>query len=263
VIGLKAPPGTWDFVVTVPASGESSYSTVVSTLCDSTIAGGDCYSTFFVRAHTPEPLIVFDSPPDSGYSLDNLEPGAPQSLVIDTELLASWSPNEVDEDFDHFTVYCVSDISTPIGQAGVVATTTDTAIVLPDTTQGKYIFVTAKDFAGNESGESERVLNSPVTGIGEPPPPRRTALYQNVPNPFNPTTTIRFDLAKKSDVTLRIYDVAGRLVRTLVDGSLPRDRHAVLWDGLNDAGSQVASGVYFYRLVAGDFTEVKKMTILK
>jgi hypothetical protein len=259
-LGAFAPPGEWEFVSIIPASAQLNYTATVSTLCDSSDTG-ICYSRFFVRAHTAVPALVFDSPADSGYSVDNLAPGAPM-LVINLST-AGWDAS-TDEDFDYFTVYCAPDPGTPIDQAVVVTTTTDTTVVLPDSTQNKYVFVTAKDFNGNESEESNRELNPLVTGVDDGGNvPVRTTLHQNVPNPFNPTTTIRFELATAADVTLRIYDVSGRLVRTLVDESMPQARHDVTWNGLNDAGAQVASGVYFYRLTAGDFMQVRKMTILK
>jgi hypothetical protein len=88
-------------------------------------------------------------------------------------------------------------------------------------------------------------------------------LYQNVPNPFNPTTTIRFDLAAEAHVELRIYDVAGRLVRTLANQPMGRNLNAIVWDGLDLAGLPVPSGVYFYRLKAGDFTDTRKMVVLR
>jgi hypothetical protein len=106
----------------------------------------------------------------------------------------------------------------------------------------------AKAF-GAESGDAER--------------PATTLLETNAPNPFNPTTTISFALAEPGRVTLRVYDAAGALVRTLVDESLPADRHSVVWDGRNAQGSPVASGVYVYRLTAGAFTETKKMLMMK
>jgi hypothetical protein len=89
------------------------------------------------------------------------------------------------------------------------------------------------------------------------------SLDQNVPNPFNPTTTIKYAIASDADVDLTIYDVAGRKVRTLVSERQRADVHRVVWDGVNDAGERVASGMYFYRLVAGKFTQTKKMLLLK
>jgi len=86
-------------------------------------------------------------------------------------------------------------------------------------------------------------------------------LSQNYPSPFNPMTTIEFDIREKGQVRLRIYNVAGQLVRTLVDGELETGGYAEDWNGLNDAGSKVASGVYFYRLESGEFESVKKVVL--
>jgi hypothetical protein len=91
------------------------------------------------------------------------------------------------------------------------------------------------------------------------------ALRQNYPNPFNPSTTICFTLPERAWVTLAIYDVEGRLVKTLVDemvgeGYQYQER---IWDGKDASGSQVGSGVYFYRLTAGDRTLTKKMVMIR
>ena len=89
------------------------------------------------------------------------------------------------------------------------------------------------------------------------------ALHQNHPNPFNPHTMIRFDLPAPRDVTLAIFDARGRLVRTLVNGPETAGVHTVIWDGCDDAGHQVSSGLYLCRIKAGEFGEVSKMTFLK
>jgi len=104
--------------------------------------------------------------------------------------------------------------------------------------------------------------HSPVTAAR--PTTARNELAQNVPNPFNPSTTIRFSLRQRSKVTLSVYDVRGRRVRTLVRGVRTAGvEHVVAWDGRDDAGAAVSSGVYFYRLVAGSFTQTRKMLLLK
>ena len=107
-----------------------------------------------------------------------------------------------------------------------------------------------------------------VTGIDdedEPVLPKRFALYQNVPNPFNPTTVIHYSVAAGGHdvVTLRIYDVSGRLVRTLVNGHQTPGEKRVVWDGTNGRGQGVATGVYFYRLTAPGFVKTRKMVLLK
>lgn len=93
--------------------------------------------------------------------------------------------------------------------------------------------------------------------------PTTFALHANVPNPFNPETTIRFDLPQASRVALEVYDMLGQKVRTLVDQPLSAGAHQVRWDGRNTAGSSVASGVYFYRIQAQEQTLMQRMLLLK
>ena len=94
------------------------------------------------------------------------------------------------------------------------------------------------------------------------------SLEQNFPNPFNPETWIPYQLKEPAEVVIRIYDAKGGLVRTLDLGQraagfyLGRTR-AAYWDGHNDAGEKVASGIYFYQIKAGDFSAARKMIIVK
>ena len=92
---------------------------------------------------------------------------------------------------------------------------------------------------------------------------REFALYPNYPNPFNPETRIRFQLAENSNVRLMIYDVLGRKVRTLVSERMDAGHHVLNWNGLNDAGADVASGMYVYRIKAGDFIAHRKMLLVR
>jgi hypothetical protein len=91
----------------------------------------------------------------------------------------------------------------------------------------------------------------------------RFALNQNYPNPFNLSTEIAFQVPVESKVNLKIYNTRGRLVRSLVDGILNKGLYNIRWDGKDEAGNEVASGIYFYKLAAGEFTSVKKMVLLK
>ena len=97
--------------------------------------------------------------------------------------------------------------------------------------------------------------------------PRAFALSQNAPNPFNPSTTISFDIrgdgAAAAQVSLKVYNVRGKLVKTLVDELKPAGRYSIQWDGRSNNGAQVASGVYFYRLKTRDFQQTRKMVLLK
>jgi len=88
-------------------------------------------------------------------------------------------------------------------------------------------------------------------------------LLQNAPNPFNPVTEIAFSVPREMDVELAIYDVTGRRVATLVDDTLPSGVHRAIWNGRGETGEQAASGVYFYRLMAGGEMVSRKMVLLK
>jgi hypothetical protein len=93
--------------------------------------------------------------------------------------------------------------------------------------------------------------------------PDQYSLHQNYPNPFNPETQISYDLPNDSWVKLSIYNIRGQKVKTLVDGFEAAGHKVVIWDGTNEEGEQVASGVYFYRLDAGEFTATKKIVLLR
>jgi choice-of-anchor B domain-containing protein len=97
----------------------------------------------------------------------------------------------------------------------------------------------------------------------EPPVDAEFELEQNFPNPFNPSTRIPFELTHGGRVTLEVYDVAGRRVRAVLDRALPAGLHEAEWDGRDDGGRGVASGVYFYRMRAGSRTETRRMVLLK
>ena len=93
--------------------------------------------------------------------------------------------------------------------------------------------------------------------------PTEFQLHQNYPNPFNPTTTIRFDLPTDAMVNLAIYDISGRKIRTLVSEHVNAGYNQVVWNGLDRNGHPVSTGMYIYKLQAGDMIDVKKMTFLK
>ncbi|HOH78977.1 MAG TPA: FlgD immunoglobulin-like domain containing protein, partial [Candidatus Cloacimonadota bacterium] len=94
-------------------------------------------------------------------------------------------------------------------------------------------------------------------------PPLRDQLLQNYPNPFNPSTSISFSLSKASHASLRIYNLKGQLVRTLLDGQLSQGSHTLVWDGRDSSGTSVASGVYLYRLETPGSSFGKRMLLMK
>jgi hypothetical protein len=94
-------------------------------------------------------------------------------------------------------------------------------------------------------------------------PPAVFFLAEAHPNPFNPQTTIRFSIAGESPVRLEVYGLDGRRIAVLVDETLPAGSHEAVWQGRDDTGRRVASGVYFSRLLAGSQSQVRKMTLMK
>jgi hypothetical protein len=108
---------------------------------------------------------------------------------------------------------------------------------------------------GGLVGVEEEVLPGTVPG--------RFMLSQNYPNPFNPQTHIVYELPQAGQVTLTVYNVMGQAVCLLVDGMQGAGEHVVTWYGMDDAGRAVASGIYFYQLVADEYVQTRKMLLLK
>ncbi len=267
---LQAPPmenateldGDWHYLLSVPACGDADYAVVVPTLADSTIESGAYSSTFLVRALTAEPAVNFESPPDSGWSVDNLAPNVPQGLTVDyagSGNTLAWLESDA-EDFRYFKIYrgftpdFVVDTQNPLHMTTVPSWTD------PAGDFGAYYKISAVDFAGNESPVAG---TEGVTDAGGAPPVN-FALMQNAPNPFNPRTTIVFTLPRAAEVTLRIFDLNGREVARLLDGAaLDRGRHETSWDGRDSSGRRVAAGSYIYRLDAGGDVQTRRMMLVK
>jgi flagellar hook assembly protein FlgD len=113
------------------------------------------------------------------------------------------------------------------------------------------------------SNREEVVVDAEVAITDEVSLPTEFNLSQNYPNPFNAQTEIAFSLANSGEVTLEIYDIAGRLVKTLINDRLAKGRHVIIWDGANSWNDEVSTGIYFFKLSAGekstadnDFTEI-------
>jgi hypothetical protein len=259
------PPGSWHFIMTVPALAEDDYATVVPTLADSTISEGMYYSTFIVLALTVTPGVYFESPPDSGYSLDNLAPNVPEGFSVAYNTGSgnqlAWEPAS-DEDFRYNCIYRSTNPDFTPAPEDLVQVTVASEWLDPVGDGWQYYYkISAVDFAGNES---DHTGPGTTTGITDDIIPKAFALYQNLPNPFNPTTLIRYNVPEGGGhVTLRVYDVCGRLVKTLADGPQTAGEKRVLWHGRNEQGGQVATGVYFYRMTAPGFEMTRKMVLLQ
>jgi len=259
--------GGWDIVGTVPAAGMEKYNAVVPTLFDSTKDAGVQFSVFRVMAITGMPAINAVSAPDSGYSIDNLAPAPPANLagsIIETGAELTWDES-IDADFKYFSVYRSTTKGFDPSTVDAITKISENTFVDATIETGKtyYYKVTATDFAGNEGLASAEVMIM-VTGIvGENAIPTEFVLNQNYPNPFNPSTVIRFGLPKVQQVTIRIYDIRGSLVRTLAQGRFSPGYHNLTWDGRDDSGQVVSAGPYIYQLVSASEKVSKKMIFLK
>jgi hypothetical protein len=259
----SGPPGVWSVVATVFAQQKGQYIALVPTLGDSTAIIP--FTDFYISAHTTTPSIFYDSPVDSGYSFDNIAPSPPMNLTAAYNTGSgnqlAWDPSP-DEDFQFFRVYRDTDPDFVPGPANEVHVTTSTGWSDPGYDGGGiYYKVTAIDYVGNESDPSSP---GTVTSVPETRFPKWFALHPNAPNPFNPMTTIRYDVpAGGGEVMLRIYDVRGRLVRTLVDGMQSPGEKRTVWYGRDNQGNSVATGMYFYRMTAPGFEMTKKMVLLQ
>ncbi len=171
----------------------------------------------------------------------------------ETPLLRGWSPEA--------------------GQVHVMNAIVNGSEVSGDGDIVRLVFRVLRDFEDNARFEiadglvfDPSQLANPLTGgvLDIQTTPTEFALLQNFPNPFNPDTTIGYELAESADVTLQIYNVVGQVVRTLMVAE-PQSvgRYQVRWDGMDDRGVPVSSGIYFYQISAGKFQDVRKLMLLK
>jgi hypothetical protein len=107
----------------------------------------------------------------------------------------------------------------------------------------------------------EKAQHDPITVFISRP--KDYKLYQNYPNPFNPTTQIEFQLPQQAKMTIKIYNIMGQEVKTLVDEVKEAGYHTIVWNGLDNSGTPVSSGIYYYRMLTGSYSEVKKMVLLR
>ena len=154
-----------------------------------------------------------------------------------------------------------------------VPTAEDTSILTVNTSattpEGEYdlAIIAVYHLKLKDTTHVKLIIND-FTGIGDEPnqvnPPDEYALYQNYPNPFNASTTIKFFLKENVEVKVIVYNILGQKVRTMIqDRSMNRGTHEIIWDGKTDNGHEVPSGIYFYRVQAGSFDQVKKTTLIK
>lgn len=259
----------WEFIASLPATYLPSYTYTAPTRFDST-ASDPALHYFEVIAHTVNQFVFWRSSVDSGYSVDNLAPAAPagpSAQRIEGGVQLVWSPSGLNEpDFLEFAIYRDTQSSVVVDPNFLLSTSADTTFL--DSTalesEGYYYIITAFDTHGNESMPTSEISVGPATAIG-PKPPRFAPLTMlpNSPNPFATATSIRFGLRAASDVTIDVYDIAGRRVRSIHIAQVPAGWQNVAFDAIDDAGVALASGVYVYRVTAGGVAVSQKFTVVR
>jgi hypothetical protein len=252
----------WDFIATIPAARFQQYSYVAPTLFDSSRTLGIRWSVFKVSAHTASGAEIYFSAADSGYSVDNIPPNAPANLsgtFVAGRVNLGWDAPP-DPDIEMYAVYrsTIPDFVPSI--ANQIGTTPTNSFVDQNIGGGSafYYRVAALDTTGNLGAVSSQV-RVVVTDVGGGNTlPTEFALYQNYPNPFNPSSVVRYDVPFTSHVTIKVFDLLGKEVATLVDEQKSAGTHEVRMT----AGA-LASGVYLYRMQSGEYVSVKKMILMK
>ena len=267
VIWMSTNSVTYVPIDSIDAYYLDMYQFAATTTADSG-SGGMAQHYFKIRANTLMSNYWWESKVLSCHSVDNISPAPPAGLAAEQSfdpvgLRLSWTPG-AEADIDHYAVYRGAGEDFQPGPENLVASPPEAACF--DAAwrwdAGYRYKVAAVDVHGNESGYASLAPDG-VTGGDAPKAPAASYLAQNFPNPFNPATRIEFGLAAPANVSLRVYDASGRLVRVLANGERDAGAYSFVWDGRNDSGKEAESGIYFYRLEAGSFAETKKMILVR
>lgn len=178
----------------------------------------------------------------------------------------AWSPN-IEPDLSHYKMYRDNMSGTMVYLDSISASDTiytDMQVVNGDT---YYYKLTAVDLSGNESDPSNEVFATAGVLAAVNDDGKNTIknfdLKQNYPNPFNPTTTIEYSLPQQSSISITIYNISGQEVRKLLSEFKEPGTYKVEWDGKDNNGRAVSSGVYFYQMMAGGYKGVKRSVFRK
>jgi hypothetical protein len=253
--------GAWIEVALLPATHADTYTATVPNVWTATPGIDPVASTYRVVAMPIYPETATMSVELSGWSVDNIAPPRPIAYMVeDLDLrLIFWQVPGV-ADFAEACLYRGSEPNFVAGEPLICTT----ELGFNETNRNYWFYrVQFSDIHGNLSEWSDELHGQYPTSVPDALP-KVLVLEQNVPNPFNPTTTIAYGLPKAGPISLRIYDLSGRLVRDLVAGEMrTAGRHEETWDGRDASGRRAASGTYFCRIEAGGEQRSMRMMLVK
>ncbi|RKY54825.1 MAG: hypothetical protein DRP89_04510 [Candidatus Neomarinimicrobiota bacterium] len=252
----------WDYIATVPIHPDFDiYNYVAPTLYDK--IGDNIYWTgFIVTAIGWDNWSYWDSNIKAGWSEDNLSPETPTNLTgsfSEGAVALTWEA-VINEPVKYYSIYRRLE-NEQLALIGYSAEPEFSDTELPGS--DVYYAVSATDYGLNESPKSSetKVTITAVENVVEIPD--EFALKPNYPNPFNPETTIEFALPKESKVTLTVYNLKGQFIRELARSEYNAGYQRVVWDARDQYGNAVGSGVYIYTIKADNFSQTRKMILLR
>jgi hypothetical protein len=259
-------PEYWEWIANQNATYQSTYSITAPTRHDS-VATNTATHYFKVLAHesTLPQSRVWESATASGHSVDNLAPASPASPAagrVGNDVALHWNRVQV-SDLRDYAIYRSTSPGLSPQPEYFLAFSEDTLFVDQNVpTSALYYVVTAYDVHANQSGPSSEISVGATTGIGNTPALTALTVLQNHPNPFSATTDFEIGLPKSSDVSVEVFDVAGRKVSTLHVAGV-KGWQRVAFSARDESGRSLASGVYFYRVKAAGATVTNKMVITR
>ncbi len=255
----------WELMSVETPYAQPGYARVLPTPYDSTAVYSEPV-VYRIMTHTSDPATYWTASTARGLSVDNLAPATPLGLAgagsySPAMMTLSWLPN-AESDLAGYALYRGPSADFPLDEAHLVVELDGTTHQDPNWTTGDHYRLAALDIHGNV-GSAALLTPDAITAV-EDDTPGVFAVRPCLPNPFNPSTEIRFEIPVAGAVELQIFDAAGRLVRHLVEGDeLAAGRHTRAWDGRNDQGQRGAAGVYFFRVTSGVRTGVGRMVMVK
>jgi hypothetical protein len=260
-------PAYWEWIGNVEARYLSTYSYTAPTRQDS-VSGNPATHYFQVLAHEYDypQTRTWESGTVTARSVDNVAPGAPLELAAqkaDSDVILTWK-TVGDIDWSKYTLYRAGNNGIQPVPVNFLADATENTYTDIGAVAGRfYYIVTATDVHGNEGKPSNVASLNSATGTGGTPALTSLRMLQNSPNPFSATAEFSVGLPRDAEVTLEVYDIAGRTVSSRSLGVMEKGWRKVAMEARDQGGALLPSGVYFYRVRAAGESVTKKMVVTR